>query len=427
MVSGSTGGTAGEKPRDRRTGLIFLLSLLIAFSIWLLHNLSLPYSVFIEYAVDVNTSMEGRAQRSESSDLLIIRGKADGYYILRQRFGRPKVLNVTVDPSSLVQYPDREDLFHVSCESIKGAIVEALGSNVELEFIVTQSLDFVLPNMEYRRVPIIPKLSLAFRSQYMQVGDISLNPDSIDIYGDARILGAIDSVMTETIAESNIDADLQGIVDIIPIRNVTYSDKNAYYYVRTERYIGESVELPVYAAGLPEGKEMILRTIDKDGNVLRTYTPFAGIDSERSLTYFSSIFGDRGNGREVVEVMMFLPQINIIDTESGSIQSVAVDRSYMKWKRIFGSMINMDMMNYYYGATTTPEYIVAAYRHLPLKEIGKPGYGTSIHVFDWDGDFLYDIRVNEDIGQMTYDSIHNRLYCLDVQGRVIRYDLSEIL
>ena len=176
-----------------------------------------------------------------------------------------------------------------------------------------------------------------------------------------------------------------------------------------------------------EGKEMILRTIDKDGNVLRTYTPFAGIDSERSLTYFSSIFGDRGNGREVVEVMMFLPQINIIDTESGSIQSVAVDRSYMKWKRIFGSMINMDMMNYYYGATTTPEYIVAAYRHLPLKEIGKPGYGTSIHVFDWDGDFLYDIRVNEDIGQMTYDSIHNRLYCLDVQGRVIRYDLSEIL
>lgn len=258
MVSGSTGGTTGEKPRDRRTGLIFLLSLLIAFSIWLLHNLSLPYSVFIEYAVDVNTSMEGRAQRSESSDLLIIRGKADGYYILRQRFGRPKVLNVTVDPSSLVQYPDREDLFHVSCESIKGAIVEALGSNVELEFIVTQSLDFVLPKMEYRRVPIIPKLSLAFRSQYIQVGDISLNPDSIDIYGDARILGAIDSVMTETIAESNIDADLQGIVDIIPIRNVTYSDKNAYYYVRTERYIGESVELPVYAAGLPEGKEMII-------------------------------------------------------------------------------------------------------------------------------------------------------------------------
>lgn len=176
-----------------------------------------------------------------------------------------------------------------------------------------------------------------------------------------------------------------------------------------------------------ENREMVLRTIDKNGNILRAWEPFPGIDSDRCVTHFASMFEDRGNVIDVVQVMIFFPQINIIDTESGTIRSIAVDRSYRKWKQVIGSMINMDMMNYYFGVTSTSEYIIASYRHLPLKSMSESGHGTSFHVFDWEGNFLIDIKVSEDIGNITYDSRRNLLYCLDVSGRVIRYDLSGIL
>ncbi len=44
-----------------------------------------------------------------------------------------------------------------------------------------------------------------------------------------------------------------------------------------------------------------------------------------------------------------------------------------------------------------------------------------------DGDFLYDIRVTEDIGNITYDGRTGYLYCIDMDGNIVRYDLSELM
>lgn len=176
-----------------------------------------------------------------------------------------------------------------------------------------------------------------------------------------------------------------------------------------------------------ENEEMIFRIIgsgDYDKEIIR---PYEGIDGNRCLTYFSSLFVNNGASGEVAEVMMFFPQINIIDTKSGELFSMAVDNSYRKWKQVLASIITMDTKEYYSGATATSEYIIAAYRHLPLKSMSESGHGTSIHVFDWDGNFLFDIKVSEDVGNITYDCIHKYLYCLDMDGGIIRYDLSEIL
>lgn len=102
MTSGS--GITGND-RDRKDGkewLLLLLSLLLAFIIWLLHSLSLQYSVFFEYNVELTSSLEGRSRSAASEDLLIVRGRSEGYYILRQRIGRRKTLKVNAPVTALV-------------------------------------------------------------------------------------------------------------------------------------------------------------------------------------------------------------------------------------------------------------------------------------------------------------------------------------
>lgn len=256
MASGN-GITGNEKDRkDRKEWLLLLLSLLLAFIIWLLHSLSLQYSVFFEYNVDLTSSLEGRSRSSASEDLLIVRGRSEGYYILRQRIGRRKTLKVSAPVTALAQKDG--DVFSVGCESIKSNIVEALGGNVELEFIVTDSLDFNFPRMVSKRVPVAPRTSISFDGQYMAVGKIELRPDSVDVYGDARLLETVDSVMTVTISATGVDGPIQGISSLVPIRRVEYSEDDIYYSLNVVRYIEESVDVPVTAVGVPEDKELIV-------------------------------------------------------------------------------------------------------------------------------------------------------------------------
>lgn len=149
-------------------------------------------------------------------------------------------------------------MFAVGCESIKSNVIEALGGNVELEFIVSDSLNFEFPRITSKRVPVVPKTSIVFDGQYMPLGRIDMRPDSVDIYGDARLLETVDSVMTETISATGVDGPIQGICSLVPIRRVEYSEDNIFYSMNVVRYIEETMEIPVTAVGVPEGKDLLV-------------------------------------------------------------------------------------------------------------------------------------------------------------------------
>lgn len=152
----------------------------------------------------------------------------------------------------------KDDVFSVGCESIKSNVVEALGGNVNLEFIVTDSLDFVFPRITSKKVPVALRSSISFRGQYMPLGRIELRPDSVDIYGDARLLETVDSVMTETIFATGVDGPIQGMCSLVPVRRLDFSEDNIYYSMNVVRYIEESMEVPVKPSGVPEGKDLIV-------------------------------------------------------------------------------------------------------------------------------------------------------------------------
>ncbi|MCM1502787.1 MAG: TolB-like 6-bladed beta-propeller domain-containing protein [Bacteroidales bacterium] len=179
---------------------------------------------------------------------------------------------------------------------------------------------------------------------------------------------------------------------------------------------------------LLENNEILLRTCDTDGNEIRTFHPYKDIDGERCLTHLSSYFVRNKEGL-VAEAMNFFPCINFFDTGSGEMRSIAVSRKYRQWESIINRMIDMDMMQYYIDATACEDYIFAVYKGIPLRDMihGSTSH-TSIHVFDWNGDFLYDLKADENIGSITFDEKSKCLYCTEKsEDKVIRYNLSHLL
>jgi hypothetical protein len=177
-----------------------------------------------------------------------------------------------------------------------------------------------------------------------------------------------------------------------------------------------------------ENGEMVFHKKMDDVEVCKTFHLYGGIDGERCLTHFSGFILNNGITGEVAEVMAFFPQINIIDTYSENVHSIAVNKDYCRWESVINRMLDMDSKEYYAGATSTSDYIFAAYKGLPLCRLNDPGAGTSIHVFDWADNFLYDIRVSENIDYMTFDSRTKFLYCVaKPENCIVRYDMSGLL
>lgn len=176
-----------------------------------------------------------------------------------------------------------------------------------------------------------------------------------------------------------------------------------------------------------DGDEMLYRLIRSDDNSQQIFHPYEGIRGKGNITYFSSLFTMSGISGKVAEVMIFFPQINFLDTENGRLYSVAVDRSYRKWESVLCRMMDMSTVQYYDGVTSNQDYVFAIYKGLTFSDMNKAGQGCSIHVFDWAGHFLCEIKISENLIDIAYDSSAELMYGLDSEEDIVRYDLSEIL
>lgn len=169
-------------------------------------------------------------------------------------------------------------------------------------------------------------------------------------------------------------------------------------------------------------------TIQLTGTQKHTFHPYRGLNADRYIPKFSSILtGNEAQGK-LAYAMLCFPQIAIIDYKSKEIHSSAVDPSYKNWESILKSQFSPESMQYYRTLTSSDKYIIALYDGCSLSDTASPSHIPTIHIFDWEGRFLYELRVRENIGAMSLDSCSSYLYCIDnSSGQIIRYDLSGIL
>ena len=175
--------------------------------------------------------------------------------------------------------------------------------------------------------------------------------------------------------------------------------------------------------------------IDQDAVKSKTFRLYPeNISAEKHIAQFGNCICLNQRKNTVSMVMTGIPQVNYLDLEKGTVFSIAVDRNYKDWKQILISATNinqyMESMQYYNDATSALDYIIAVYTHRKIEDIVNrtQGLPVHIHIFDWDGNFLYDLTVNENISRIDFDSKRKHLYGLDInEGKIYRYDLSGII
>ncbi|MFA5850639.1 MAG: hypothetical protein WC833_12260 [Bacteroidales bacterium] len=242
-----------------RQVLLFLFCLFLAFIIWSIHKLSADYSAYLTYRVHISTNLQGRASDALSNNLLTIKGRSSGFYILQQRYLKgDESIYIQVNRRLLKANSSSSDEYFLLSSDIRDKLGESFGENLAIENFSVDTLFFNFPRQVNKKVTIASKYSASYKSQHMATGKIKFNPDVITIYGDYSLIEKIDSIFTIPQRFQNLEESINGVVDLEEIPEIRLSQKEVYYSLEVERYIEKSIIVRAKVINTPEDKEVSL-------------------------------------------------------------------------------------------------------------------------------------------------------------------------
>lgn len=236
-----------------RDWVVLLLALLLAFSTWIIHKLSLEYSVYLNVNVVAHSNIEGHSDRSMTSSEIMAKCRTTGWQVLYAQMTRNRQVDLTL-PANILIHGDG-DRYYVLTEKLHEYVGDIYGSSVSVEYFVSDRIYFRFQDRAHKKVPVRPVYSFTYADQYVASGNLQIRPDSVTVYGDTFHLNSIDHVKTSLIRHTGIAGSLNGMVALEPISGMRISDDEVHYSMNVVRYVEIKVEdVPVEILNQPKGR-----------------------------------------------------------------------------------------------------------------------------------------------------------------------------
>lgn len=141
---------------------------------------------------------------------------------------------------------------------------------------------------------------------------------------------------------------------------------------------------------------------------------------KRFVNYYISYDKIKPDETKIVMAMQSVGQINILDLETGALTGI-----YQKESVNFKNLgnCNLPLKFYYTNVAVDNQFIFAPYSGEPYLG-GYPKPADKIHVFDWNGKTICEIKMDKPIFGISYDTNNHILYGNDHENHVYSYDIS---
>ena len=227
----------------------FLLCVLFSASIWLVLNLSQDYVAIVSAPVVARSNLEGRAAVSQSEATATAQVTASGYrhLVMARRHKRP----VQVDFAAADFRHLAGDRYSIANAALYRYVSQLFGEGVTVESFISDDLDFAFPEESYKKVPVQPVVSLSFEPQYMAQKPMSLQPDSVLVYGEPSRLENVESVSTKPLDLTGVRSSVHGKVRLETPSGVRLSHQESVYSMEVTRYVELRAEVKVETRNVP--------------------------------------------------------------------------------------------------------------------------------------------------------------------------------
>lgn len=234
---------------------VMLLSLLLAFGIWMVRNLSLDYSSIVSVPVVAESQIEGYSALSSTSSVIAARCRTSGFHIVHlNRAQKRDPIVVHFDAKDL--HRGEEDQFYITAVELGGYVNDIFGEDVMLESFVSNNVQFRFSPENFKKVPVQVVHLIDFKDQYMATEPMSVQPDSVVIYGEPSRLESIDRILTQTISHSDVKSGVHGVVKLEVPKSLRISASEVSYSMNVSRYVEVKEQVKIRVLHAPAGKEL---------------------------------------------------------------------------------------------------------------------------------------------------------------------------
>lgn len=240
-----------------RDAKLIVVSLLLAYGIWLIHNLTLNYTEVVRVPVTAQCDIVGHALKSSNSSVVMARCRTSGFRLIqlgKAESGVPVSVKFNVQD----MHKKTDELYYVTSDDLNRYFSQIFGNGTKLEAFISDTIMFRFPIENHKRVPVQAVYSIAFKPQYTNIGDLKLTPDSVTVYGEPFHIGSIDRVFTEPVTLTDISSSVHGEARIDKMKGVRISDESIRYSMDVSRFVELKSVLPVYTKNVPKGKSMVV-------------------------------------------------------------------------------------------------------------------------------------------------------------------------
>lgn len=233
---------------------LLLLSLFLAVLVWFISNLSRNYSSVMTVPVFAQSNLVGHSRDCSAPCDISARCRASGFRMWRNS-RMPKVVTVFISPEDLHR-EGSSDVYQITATELSRYTSQIYGEGVQLESFISPAVSFIFPSENYKKVPVQGLQALSFKPQYMAVGPMRFQPDSVIVYGEPMHLENVDRIYTAGITLSNLSRDTQGVVKLECPRNVRLSDTEVTYTLGVCRYVELQSTVKIGVRNVPSGKDL---------------------------------------------------------------------------------------------------------------------------------------------------------------------------
>ena len=238
-----------------REWIVMALSILLAFLVWFLVNLSQEYSGTISVPVVAQCNIEGYGIESSNTVLVSARCRTEGFRLVRE-FSRRERKVVKVKFNSRDLRRTAPGVYCVIGGAKNSYVDQFFGEDAKVEAFITDTLRFVFPVENNKKVPVEVPLSVSCRSQYMQSGAFRTMPDSITVYGSQERLDAVERVTCGRLVLTDVHDSRHGVLKLNAIKGVRFSADEVSYQLPVSRYVELRTTVPVDVSDVPPGKAL---------------------------------------------------------------------------------------------------------------------------------------------------------------------------
>ena len=233
--------------------LIFLFFLAFSGVFWLFMTLNGTYEKELKVIVSYDRVPKNVVLTSENTDTITVTVKDKGFALLTYMTNKQMVLSVPFD-----NYANR-----ATCKGTVGAaeltkmLYTLLYSSSRVTVVKPDRLEFFFNNGQARRVPIKFEGKVVPAQNYY-LADMHVSPDSVLVYAHKSIIDSIKTVRTVPVNLTNFDDTVTQVVALQPVKGMKVVPKQVKVSFYPDILTEESVEVPITAINMPEGK--VLRT-----------------------------------------------------------------------------------------------------------------------------------------------------------------------